>query len=505
MKYNLKRYFFLPVGILTIVLILVNLISRNWFFRLDLTDNKMYSLSKSSREIVKQIDDLLTMKVYFSENLPGEYGNNRRYLQDILEEYAAYSDGNIRFEFFNPETDQDLETEAQKAGITPVQLQVVENDKLEVKRIFMGMVMLYEDKKEVLPVIQTTTGLEYEITTGIKKLVEKNRRVVGFVNREDQMTSSRGVMMLLQQRYRVQPVDLSDEIPDNIRVLFLSGMSDSLQTAEKDHLNAYINRGGNLFIAQNRVRADLQNQQASLIQSDIFDLLKSWGFEVAENLVLDRVCGRVNVMQNMGFIRMNVPMDYPLIPVIRTFNQDEPLVSGLEQLQFLFPSEIQPDTTSQDSSVHFVPLMYTSDHSGIMKGYFNLSPDPKMNPVLQRLNQRRKLVAARTEITNLETGVVSQIILVADSQFLLDEGGGMSPENHVFIMNAADYLLGERELIALRSREITSRPLGDISDSGKQTWKWVNIILPSLLIVIFGFVRMRQQKRRAKWLEELYD
>lgn len=505
MKYNLKRYFFLPVGILTIVLILVNLISRNWFFRLDLTDNKMYSLSKSSREIVKQIDDLLTMKVYFSENLPGEYGNNRRYLQDILEEYAAYSDGNIRFEFFNPETDQDLETEAQKAGITPVQLQVVENDKLEVKRIFMGMVMLYEDKKEVLPVIQTTTGLEYEITTGIKKLVEKNRRVVGFVNREDQMTSSRGVMMLLQQRYRVQPVDLSDEIPDNIQVLFLSGMSDSLQTAEKDHLNAYINRGGNLFIAQNRVRADLQNQQASLIQSDIFDLLKSWGLEVAENLVLDRVCGRVNVMQNMGFIRMNVPMDYPLIPVIRTFNQDEPLVSGLEQLQFLFPSEIQPDTTSQDSSVHFVPLMYTSDHSGIMKGYFNLSPDPKMNPVLQRLNQRRKLVAARTEITNLETGVVSQIILVADSQFLLDEGGGMSPENHVFIMNAADYLLGERELIALRSREITSRPLGDISDSGKQTWKWVNIILPSLLIVIFGFVRMRQQKRRAKWLEELYD
>jgi gliding-associated putative ABC transporter substrate-binding component GldG len=505
MKFDLKRSFFLPVGLLLLVLILVNLISRNWFFRWDLTDNKMYSLSESSRTVVKQIDDLLTMKVYFSDNLPGEYGNNRRYLQDILEEYAAYSHGNIRFEFYTPESDEDLEAEAQKAGITPVQLQVVENDKLEVKRIFMGMVMLYEDKKEVIPVIQTTTGLEYEITTGIKKLVEKNRPQIGLVNRNNSLEAQRDVMTLLSQRYRVLPVDLSNDIPESIQVLFMSGITDSLQAEERDHLIAFLQRGGNLFLTQNRVATDLQNQEAHLIQSDIFDLLKTWGFTVEENLVLDRICGRVNVMQNMGFIRMNVPMEYPLIPIIRTFNQEEPLVSGLEEIQLLFPSEIQADTTTQDTLIHFVPLMYTSDHSGVMKGYFNMSPDPKMNPVLRRLNQKRKLVAARVELTQPETGVVSQIIFVADSQFLLDEGGGMSPENHVFVMNAADYLLGDRELIALRSREITSRPLAEISDREKQTWKWINIVLPSLLIVIFGFVRMRQQKRRAKWLEELYD
>ena len=63
------------------------------FFRWDLTDNKMYSLSESSKSVVSKIDDRLTMKGYFSDNLPGEYGNNRRYLQDILEEYAAYSSG----------------------------------------------------------------------------------------------------------------------------------------------------------------------------------------------------------------------------------------------------------------------------------------------------------------------------------------------------------------------------------------------------------------------------
>jgi len=71
-------------------------------------------------------------------------------------------------------------------------------------------------------------------------------------------------------------------------------------------------------------------------------------------------------------------------------------------------------------------------------------------------------------------------------------------------MNSVDYLIGDRDLIALRSREITSRPLKEVSDDAKKTWKWVNVVLPSFLIVGFGLVRMRQQKRRSNILEELY-
>ena len=96
-----KKSVLIPGVILFLILFLLNGISRNKFFRLDLTDNDMYSLSTSSESVVEQVDDLLTMKVYFSDDLPGEYANNRRYLQDILEEYAAFSDGNIRFEFLD--------------------------------------------------------------------------------------------------------------------------------------------------------------------------------------------------------------------------------------------------------------------------------------------------------------------------------------------------------------------------------------------------------------------
>jgi len=72
-------------------------------------------------------------------------------------------------------------------------------------------------------------------------------------------------------------------------------------------------------------------------------------------------------------------------------------------------------------------------------------------------------------------------------------------------MNAVDFLMGDRELIALRSREITNRPLQEITDSAKKRWKWANIILPSLLIISFGIFRMKRQSKQSKMLEEMYD
>ena len=96
MNFDFRKSLSVPAAILFIALVLLNLIARNWYDRYDLTDTKMYSLSSSTKQVIKRIDDLLNIKVYFSDNLPGEYGNNRRYLQDILEEYAAISKGNIK-------------------------------------------------------------------------------------------------------------------------------------------------------------------------------------------------------------------------------------------------------------------------------------------------------------------------------------------------------------------------------------------------------------------------
>ncbi|MFT5368696.1 MAG: ABC-type uncharacterized transport system involved in gliding motility auxiliary subunit, partial [Candidatus Latescibacterota bacterium] len=144
---NSKKSFVTYIVAAIVLVVLANVVSRNFFFRLDLTENQIYSLSPSSQGVIAKIDDLLTAKVYFSDNMPGQYGNTKRYLQDILEEYAAFSGGNFRFEFYVPDDDEQLALEAQKSGIQPVQLQVIENDKMEVKRVYMGMVLLYGDQR----------------------------------------------------------------------------------------------------------------------------------------------------------------------------------------------------------------------------------------------------------------------------------------------------------------------------------------------------------------------
>ena len=148
MKLDNKKSTLLFSGIILVAIIFINLIARNWFFRFDLTDNAMYSLSNSSISVVEKIDDPLTMKIYFSNDLPGQYGNNKRYLQDLLEEYSAYSAGNLKFEFYSPESIEQLAEDAQKYGIQPVQLQVIENDAVAIKKVYMGLVILYEDNRE---------------------------------------------------------------------------------------------------------------------------------------------------------------------------------------------------------------------------------------------------------------------------------------------------------------------------------------------------------------------
>ena len=499
-----KKIFITYLTIIGTILIILNIVSRNIFFRLDLTDNKIYSLSESSKSVVGKIDDRLTMKVYFSDNLPGEYGNNRRYLQDILEEYSAYSAGNIHFEFFSPEDDEKMKEDAQKSGIQPVQLQVIENDNLEVKRVYMGMVFLYEDERETIPVIQTTTGLEYEITTKIKKLVDVNKKTITFAKTTGQNDiKNENIFQLLRQRYTVRSTNLDQGISNEISLILLNGLEDSLTADERQNLEAYIDRGGNVFLAQNRIKTDLSTQQAQPIESDIFTLLDSYGLHIEPNLVLDLNCGKVNVQQTLGFLRIPIPMDYPFLPIIKekNFNNDMVMVNGLEALRLMFPSEL----TYNDSLFNIIPLFVSSNQSTSMQEFFNLNPDPNANPSFRQLNENGKTLGAIAEIIQKDSDILSQIILVTDSQFMSDDGGGGAGENHIFIMNAVDYLLGDRELISLRSREITNRPLEDLEDAKKSRWKWINILLPSILVVSFGFIRLKRERDRSKMLGEIYD
>jgi ABC-type uncharacterized transport system involved in gliding motility auxiliary subunit len=495
-----KNSFIIFSLVLLVGLVLLNLTSRDIFTRIDLTDNKMYSLSSSSKNIVSKLDDRLTMKVYFSENLPNELGNTRRYLQDILEEYRAASD-EINFYFHNPQSDKDLEEQARKDGIQPVQMQAIENDEMVVKKVYLGMVLLYEDKKEILPVIQTTTGLEYMISTKIKSLINANKKTVAFLNLDkNKEIKAETLSSQLNEHYNFRKINIGEDIPENVDVLLVSAAIDSIDQTTVDNLKKFINSGKKVFMAQSGINTDIQTQQANAIESNIFNFLKDYNLIVKKNLILDGKCGSVQVQERRGIFMMNRAMEYPFFPMVDSFNSSEVIVSDLEQILPFFPSEIEIDSTLNDNITEVVSLFTSSNNSGMMENNFVLSPDPQQNPFLNLLGQPGKIISA---LSKLSSG--GELLLISDSRFLNDDGGMSVEGNLVFLMNAVDYLAGDKELISLRSREITNRPLDEIKDSSKKNWKYVNMLLPSILIMSFGFWRIRKEKHKAEMLKQIYD
>ena len=124
MQLDNKKSSLIFCAIVLISVIFINLIGRNWFVRFDLTDNQMYSLSDSSKITMQKIDDPLIIDLYISDDLPGQLQNNKRYIQDLLEEYVAYSN-NINFYFVN--NDENFNNKAQSDGIQSQDIQVIEN------------------------------------------------------------------------------------------------------------------------------------------------------------------------------------------------------------------------------------------------------------------------------------------------------------------------------------------------------------------------------------------
>ncbi|MDJ0856416.1 MAG: Gldg family protein [Desulfobacterales bacterium] len=164
-----------------VVVVLINIAGQTLFFRWDLTGNKIYSLSETSREVVATLKEPLTIKVFFTNNLPAPHNNTERYLRDLLEEYALSANRNFNFHFFDvspQEGNIGLQAGANQQmaddyGINPVQIQMIEEDEVKFKRAYMGLVIIHGDVVERIPTITTTDGLEYKLTTAIQKLNNK--------------------------------------------------------------------------------------------------------------------------------------------------------------------------------------------------------------------------------------------------------------------------------------------------------------------------------------------
>jgi ABC-2 type transport system permease protein len=164
-----------------VVIVLVNMVGSTLFFRIDLTRDGIYSLSPESRKVVSTLTEPLTIKAFFTKNLPAPHNATEQYLRDLLDEYAVQGNTHFNYTIYNVSPqDTDIAGKGSKEreltesyGIMPVQIQDIEKDEVKFKQAYMGLVILHGDMVEKIPTITSPDQLEYELTTAILKLNNK--------------------------------------------------------------------------------------------------------------------------------------------------------------------------------------------------------------------------------------------------------------------------------------------------------------------------------------------
>jgi gliding-associated putative ABC transporter substrate-binding component GldG len=482
--------------------VLVNYLSNRFFARLDFTEDKRYTLSQSTKDILRDLKEPVTVNAYFSGNLPPQLDQIKREFRDLLIEYSNYSKGMIAYEFVDPLKDEKTQAQAQQAGVTQMQVQVREKDQLKAQVAFMGAVVNLGEKNEALPVIQSTSGLEYSLSSAIKKLSVTDKPVVGFIQGHGEANLGKlwQAKQALDVLYKTELVNLSDSSTalDKYRTLVIIGPTDSIDSHQLSLLDEFLNHGGRLFIAINRANAELNKNQFSFsVNTGLETWLSRKGIDVNNNLVIDQNCLRVGVQLQQG---MYMPVSFPYFIKVNNFAK-HPVSAGLEEVFLQLASSIN---FSGDSSLKYTPLLYTSDLTGTKpaEGYID---------VMQQWSKEdfpvSKLTLAAAIEGRINNGISTKMIVVGDADFPVSEGqqNEVNPDNINLLVNSIDWLSDDTGLITLRTQGVTARPLDEMEDS-KRIWiKYLNFLLPIVLALIYGIFRFQRNRFiRLKRMEEGY-
>ena len=492
------------------ILAVVNFLSSRHFYRLDLTEGKIYTLSPSSKRVVSSLEDICQIEVYFSKKLPPHLMTLRNEIQDLLDEYRAYSKGNIRVTFTDPAENPDVEGKVRRLGIPLIQMNIIEKDKTQIINGYMGLGLFYLDQAEAIPLIQNTSNLEYDLTTKIIKITSTETKTVGILGNIAELQVMRGE---LEKQYEVIEVETGRAIPDRVNTLILAGPQ-GLSDQDRYEIDQFIMKGGKSIFLTNGVEIG-QGLNATAAPRGVDDLLESYGVKVNRDLVLDRSNETAGFSQ--GFMTFFVP--YPFWVKVRrgNFDQENPIVSPLESMVLPWTSslEVVADT---GSGVEVTVLATSSDQSWTQSGFFFLNPGQTINPAQETLKKHNlailltgsfKSAFAEEDVQNPESRIQNpeshipkssdtRIIIVGNSRFSSDPHLQRFPANGVFFLNAVDWLTLGEDLISIRSRGSTDRPLKPLTEREKTAVKVLNTYGIGVFIALFGLGRfyLRQRKKQ---------
>ena len=524
-------------------LVLVNLLARDHFVRFDLTREGLFTLSAATVATLESLEDPVQVTAYFSSDLPPQFAAHERYVRDMLDEFHSASKGMLGFEFIDPlaqesEADREVrkevrrdifgralraktskEQELEEIGIEPVEIRVIEADAQQTRLGYLGIVIRYREDSEVIPVVQGSMGLEYDLTSMIRRLVRTRVPVVGVTQIRGEAPAQQELTrlgQLLSRNYEVRPLTGAslESIDDDVDALMIVGNREPYTQAEQLVIDQFLMQGRSAAFLLDLVSVDLERFVPSPVDHGFSPMLASYGVELGSMLVADVECASLNVQEQRGFMLVSRPIKYPFIPQLRFPDVDSPLTRGLSDTMLPFAMPLHP---REPDGVRWSTIAASSERSWLetpTTGALNPRRDWGATPVdptgpyelIGRLQGSLPShfasdggAAGESSEDGLLTRSVSEVRLVVAGSSNIVRDAFLAPGNAALIENLVDWMLLDPAMLEMRTRTLVRVPIDpDLSDALRNGVKYGNVVGLPLLLALYGLARrMRRNRRRV--------
>ena len=527
---NAVIYSVLAMGILVLVYIIALRAPK----RLDLTEHQLFTISEASRKLVRDLPDRLTIKAFISSDLPAQVKSHANYLKDILLEYQEYSEGRVHYELLDPTTDEKLVDEARRLKIIQAKLQYMESKtKAGVSQSYFGIAFMYGGKVESIPIVTNVANLEYEISSTIRRLTSKKKKVA-FTAGHGEPSTYQGLQNLNSQLkdYEVTSVDLKEgkaPIPDDIDVLIVAGPTQPLAERAKWELDQYLMKGKSLAVLLDGMTLETPRGQmppgqappriARANQVGLTDQLEYYGAKLRHDLIFDKQNARVVLPAGGG---QRVFTNYPGFPIVTNFNKENPITRDMQAVIPIFPSSVELTKVITDgkSGITGTVLASSSQGSWRQTGFFLFDPVRQPKPTKEKgpfplavyAQGTFKSFYAGRAIPNPGPAIPMQekketpkpdgqkakasarLVVIGDSDLVKDQYLGLNPTNLMLALNMVDVLAQDTTLLSIRAKTQTRRPLEGVDEGTATLATWGNVIGLPLAFLIVGLARWRWRK-----------
>lgn len=537
------------------VLVLLNLVAQRYFFRVDLTEENRYSISDATKNLLRNVERPVHVTVYLEGDLPVRIKLLQKSIRETLAEFQVYAGSNLTYRFVDPlkatsnEDRKDFFLELNELGIQQTNLFGEEDGKRIQKVTFPGAVVRYNNQEAGVlflkgdpaasfeeTVNQSIESIEYELATAIRKLAVAEKKKIGLIQGQGELQAKdiAGLTDALSEFYEVYEVNLPEKqnIPP-YDVLLICKPTETFSKEDKYKLDQYIMQGGKVMLFMDPLAIDMDsldagNSFAFPRDINLDDQLFRYGVRINKNLVQDIKSGDYPiVVGNIGEQPQIVPLQWPFFPIVNSYSS-HPIVKNMDAIYLRFISDID---TVQAEGVKKTPLIFTSQYSRVLStpvivnleelrqapdpAYFRSGPQAVaylLEGTFTSVFKNRVLPDMANPDAFVDKSIPTKMVVVSDGDLIRNDINprtgnpfplGYDPftekmfANQDFVINALSYLMDEEGIILARAKEIQIRPLDQVQVKNQGTlWQMVNLVLPVLLLGIFGVVKYYVRKRK---------